>query len=43
VQQIVEVHGGTIDVSSVEGQGTVMTVRLPLSGAPPPVSAPSTP
>lgn len=30
VKQIVEVHGGTIDASSKEGKGTIMTVRLPL-------------
>ena len=30
VRQIVEVHGGSIDVASVEGKGTEMTVRLPL-------------
>ncbi len=43
VQQMLEVHGGTISASSVEGEGTAMTVSLPLSGAPPPPSAPSTP
>ena len=42
VKQIVEVHSGSIEASSVEGEGTEMTVRLPLPGAPPPVSPPST-
>lgn len=31
-QQIVTAHGGTIDVESVEGSGTVMRVRLPEHG-----------
>jgi signal transduction histidine kinase len=30
-QQIVAQHGGTIAVSSVEGQGTTVTVRLPIA------------
>ena len=28
-QQIVSQHGGTIDVTSVEGKGTVFTVDIP--------------
>ena len=33
VRQIVEAHRGGISVSSVEGEGTVMTVKLPLAGS----------
>lgn len=42
VRQIIEAHGGRISASSVEGEGTVMTVSLPLPGAPPPGSGAST-
>ena len=31
VQHVVSAHGGTIDVASEPGQGTTVTVRLPLS------------
>ena len=30
VQQIISEHGGTIDVESVPGKGTVFHIRLPL-------------
>jgi signal transduction histidine kinase len=30
VRMLVELHGGHVDVDSVEGQGTTFTVRLPL-------------
>ena len=29
VQTVVGWHGGTVDVDSVEGEGTTVTVRLP--------------
>ncbi len=29
VQTVVDWHDGTVDVDSVEGQGTTVTVRLP--------------
>ncbi|MCU0491825.1 MAG: HAMP domain-containing histidine kinase [Chloroflexaceae bacterium] len=32
VHEIVSLHGGTLDVASVEGQGSTFTVRLPLPG-----------
>ena len=32
VRQIVELHGGSVSVSSREGTGSVFTVRLPLQG-----------
>jgi signal transduction histidine kinase len=36
VRQVVEQHGGTIDVASVEGEGSTFTMRLPLAPAPVP-------
>lgn len=36
VRQVVEAHGGTIDVASVVGEGTVFTIRLPLDTSPDP-------
>jgi signal transduction histidine kinase len=35
VRQIIEQHGGSIGVSSQEGQGSTFTVRLPISCDPP--------
>lgn len=34
VQNIIEQHGGTIQVTSVEGRGTVFTLWLPINAKP---------
>lgn len=33
VQELVQLHGGTIEASSTEGQGTTFTIRLPFGDA----------
>jgi len=33
VQELVKLHGGTIKVDSVQGEGTIFTVRIPLGSA----------
>lgn len=33
VKQIMEQHGGTLDIESVEGEGTTVTMKLPVRGA----------
>jgi PAS domain S-box-containing protein len=33
VREIVEMHGGTVSVESREGQGSIFTITLPLSGS----------
>jgi len=45
VRHLVEMHAGTVGVSSVEGKGTTFTVRLPVSAdhAPPESRAPEIP
>ncbi|MEH2464157.1 chemotaxis protein CheB [Nostoc sp.] len=43
-RHIVELHGGTVQAqSSGEGQGTTITVRLPLRSMLPPITSPITP
>ena len=32
VKMLVEEHGGTIDVESKKGEGSIFTVRLPITG-----------
>jgi two-component system, NtrC family, sensor histidine kinase PilS len=39
VYQIIRDHGGTINVRSREGQGTTITVELPMTNGDPPVAA----
>ena len=41
-QRLVEAHGGTIQVQSAPGAGTVVTVRLPLTRTDVPVAGPQT-
>ncbi|MCY7322569.1 MAG: response regulator, partial [Phormidesmis sp. CAN_BIN36] len=44
VRQLVELHGGTVQAQSLgEGQGTTMTVQLPLQLAPQETTSPSEP
>jgi PAS domain S-box-containing protein len=45
VRHLVDMHGGTVSVSSVEGEGTTFTVRLPsaVSGVRPESSTPPVP
>jgi len=31
VKEIIEAHGGTVSLKSVEGRGTVFTLRLPIA------------
>ena len=38
VRQLAEAHGGSIDVESELGEGSVFTLRLPASGAGPPLN-----
>ena len=33
VRQVVDQHGGTVDVVSTEGRGSTFTMRLPIAGA----------
>ena len=40
VKRFVELHGGAIEVESVEGEGSTFTVRLPISGSRPKESTP---
>jgi signal transduction histidine kinase len=33
-KQLVELHGGKLEIESRVGEGTTVTIRLPLAGAP---------